>query len=79
MDWHKLEAMVATTSMVSDSIQPDLKLFALLWQLLKKHMKLTIMGSFNKILEFSFVGNKELKLVFVDCDWFDNTNGSQKN
>jgi hypothetical protein len=44
-----------------------------------KHMKLTIMGSFNKILEFSFVGNKELKLVFFDCDWFDNTNESRKN
>jgi hypothetical protein len=25
-------------------------------------------GIINKILEFSFVGNKELQLVFFDCD-----------
>jgi hypothetical protein len=31
-------------------------------------------GIINKILEFSFVGNKELKIVFFDCDWFDNNN-----
>jgi hypothetical protein len=24
------------------------------------------------MLEFSFDGNKEHKLVFFDCDWFDN-------
>jgi hypothetical protein len=28
-------------------------------------------GIINKILEFSFVGNKELKVVLFDCDWFD--------
>jgi hypothetical protein len=28
----------------------------------------------NKILEFSFAGNKELKVVFFDCDWFDSNN-----
>jgi hypothetical protein len=31
-------------------------------------------GIINKILEFSFAGNKELKIVFFDCDWFDNNN-----
>jgi hypothetical protein len=33
----------------------------------------------NKILEFSFVGNKELKVVFFDYDWFDSNNGTQQN
>jgi hypothetical protein len=33
-------------------------------------------GIINKILEFSFVRNKELKVVFFDCDWFDNNNGT---
>jgi hypothetical protein len=33
-------------------------------------------GIINKILEFSFVENKELKLVFFDCDWFDSNNGT---
>jgi hypothetical protein len=26
-------------------------------------------GIFNKILEFTFARNKELKVVFFDCDW----------
>jgi hypothetical protein len=34
-------------------------------------------GIINKILEFSFAGNKELKVVFFDCDWFDSNNGTQ--
>jgi hypothetical protein len=28
----------------------------------------------NKILKFSFAGNKELKVVFFDFDWFDSSN-----
>jgi hypothetical protein len=36
-------------------------------------------GIINKILEFSFAGNKELKVVFFDCDWFDSKNGTQQN
>jgi hypothetical protein len=28
----------------------------------------------NKIIEFSFVRNKELKVVFFDYDWFDSNN-----
>jgi hypothetical protein len=31
-------------------------------------------GIINKILEFSFARNKELKVVFFDCDWFDSNN-----
>jgi hypothetical protein len=33
----------------------------------------------NKILEFSFIGNKELKIVFFDYDWFDNNNETRQN
>jgi hypothetical protein len=36
-------------------------------------------GTINKILEFSFVGNKELTVVFFDCDWFDSNNGTRQN
>jgi hypothetical protein len=36
-------------------------------------------GIINKILEFSFAGNKELKVVFFDCDWFDNNNKTRQN
>jgi hypothetical protein len=36
-------------------------------------------GIINKILEFSFAGNKELKVVFFDGDWFDSKNGSWQN
>jgi hypothetical protein len=34
-------------------------------------------GIINKILEFSFIRNKELKVVFFDCDWFDNNNSTR--
>jgi hypothetical protein len=34
-------------------------------------------GIINKILDFSFVGNKELKVVLFDCDWFGNNNGTR--
>jgi hypothetical protein len=33
----------------------------------------------NKNLEFSFIGNKELKVVFFDCDWFDSNNRTRQN
>jgi hypothetical protein len=36
-------------------------------------------GIFNKILEFTFARNKELKVVFFDCDWFDSNNGTCQN
>jgi hypothetical protein len=36
-------------------------------------------GIITKILEFSFVGNKELEVVFFDCDWFDSKNETWQN
>jgi hypothetical protein len=36
-------------------------------------------GIINKILEFNFVENKEVKVVFFDCDWFDSNNGTRQN
>jgi hypothetical protein len=36
-------------------------------------------GIINKILEFSFAGNKELKVVLFDYDWFDSNNGTRQN
>jgi hypothetical protein len=36
-------------------------------------------GITKKILEFSFTGNKELKVVFFDCDWFYSNNETRKN
>jgi hypothetical protein len=36
-------------------------------------------GIINKILEFSFARNKELQLVFFDCDWFDNNKQTRQN
>jgi hypothetical protein len=33
-------------------------------------------GIINKILEFSFVRNKELKVVFFGCDWFGSNNNT---
>jgi hypothetical protein len=27
----------------------------------------------------SFAANKELKVVFFDCDWFDSNNGTRQN
>jgi hypothetical protein len=33
----------------------------------------------NKILEFNFVRNKELKVVFFDCDWFDSNIDTRQN
>jgi hypothetical protein len=34
-------------------------------------------GIIKKILGFSFTRNKELKVVFIDCDWFDSNNGTR--
>jgi hypothetical protein len=36
-------------------------------------------GIINKIFEFSFVRNKELKVVFFYCDWFDSNNRTRQN
>jgi hypothetical protein len=31
----------------------------------------------QKIIEYTFSGTKELKLVFFECDWFDPVNGTR--
>jgi hypothetical protein len=36
-------------------------------------------GIINKILKFSSTGNKELKVIFFDFDWFDNNNETRQN
>jgi hypothetical protein len=35
-------------------------------------------GIINKILEFSFAENMELKVAFFDCDWFDSKKGTNR-
>jgi hypothetical protein len=44
-----------------------------------KGHKTNYYGIINKILEFSFAGNKELKVVFFYCDWFDSNNKTRQN
>jgi hypothetical protein len=44
-----------------------------------KDAKTNYYGIINKIFEFSFAGNKEFKIVFFDCDWFDSNSGIQQN
>jgi hypothetical protein len=34
-------------------------------------------GILQKILEYTFEGAKELKIVFFECDWFDPFNGAR--
>jgi hypothetical protein len=41
--------------------------------------KINYYGMVNKILEFSFIGNKEFKVVFFDCDWFHSNNETRQN
>ena len=36
-------------------------------------------GIIKKIIEYNFAGNKKLKTVFFDCDWFDPTHGTREN
>jgi hypothetical protein len=33
----------------------------------------------KNIIEYNFVGNKNLKTVFFDCDWFDPNHGTREN
>jgi hypothetical protein len=37
----------------------------------------TIMTFLKKIIEYTFGGTKELKVVFFKCDWFDPINGTR--
>jgi hypothetical protein len=34
-------------------------------------------GVLQKIIEYTFSGNKELKVIFFECDWFDPVNGTR--
>jgi hypothetical protein len=34
-------------------------------------------GVLQKIIEYMFDGNKELQVVFFECDWFDPVNGTK--
>jgi hypothetical protein len=34
-------------------------------------------GVLQKIIEYTFSGTKELKVVFFECDWFDLVNGTR--
>jgi hypothetical protein len=34
-------------------------------------------GVLQKIIEYTFGGTKELKVVFFECDWFDPINGTR--
>jgi hypothetical protein len=36
-------------------------------------------GIIKNIIEYNFVGNKNLKIVFFDCDWFDPNHGTREN
>jgi hypothetical protein len=33
-------------------------------------------GIIKNIIEYNFVGNKKLKIVFFNCDWFDPNRGT---
>jgi hypothetical protein len=33
----------------------------------------------KNIIEYNFVGNKNLKILFFDCDWFDLNHGTQED
>jgi hypothetical protein len=34
-------------------------------------------GVLQKIIEYTFGGNKELKVLFFECEWFDPANGTK--
>jgi hypothetical protein len=36
-------------------------------------------GIITNIIEYSFVGNQNLKIVFFDCDWFNPNQSTQEN
>jgi hypothetical protein len=41
--------------------------------------KIKYYGIIKNIIEYSFAGNKKLKIVFFDCDWFDPNHGTREN
>jgi hypothetical protein len=36
-------------------------------------------GIITNIIKYNFAGNKTLKIVFFDCDWFDPNHGTREN
>jgi hypothetical protein len=36
-------------------------------------------GIIKNVIEYNFVGNKNIKIVFFDCDWFDPNQGTREN
>jgi hypothetical protein len=36
-------------------------------------------GIIKNVIEYNFVGNKNIKIVFFDCDWFDLNQGTREN
>jgi hypothetical protein len=36
-------------------------------------------GIIKNIIEYNFAGNKNLKTIFFDCDWFDPNQGTREN
>jgi hypothetical protein len=36
-------------------------------------------GIIKNIIEYNFTGNKNIKTVFFDCDWFDLNHGTREN
>jgi hypothetical protein len=36
-------------------------------------------GIIRNIIEYNFVRNKNLKILFYDCDWFDPNHGTREN
>jgi hypothetical protein len=49
------------------------------WAINAEGCKTNYYAIINKILEFSFAGNKELKVAFFYCDYFDNNNRTRQN
>jgi hypothetical protein len=39
----------------------------------------TYYGIIKSLKKYNFVGNKNLKIVFVDCDWLDPSNSTREN
>jgi hypothetical protein len=75
--------MVAMTTMVSNFTQPHLKKTTnsgvVTMAIDVEGRETNYYGIINKILEFNFARNKELKVVFFDYDWFDNNNRARRN
>jgi hypothetical protein len=45
----------------------------------EQEQEINYFGIIQQILEFSFAGDKELKVVFFICNWFDSIHGIRYN